>query len=294
MASGLELSDEEVDGEAILVAYRHSERSWNAMASYQDFGEGFRSDLGFVSRVGYRELLVSGERIWWGERGDPYTKLSVGGDASRTEGQDGDLLEEQVAVWGTFSGPLQSSVVLEVAAGTYVYREVEYDQSELSLEGELWPSGNLELGLEVVYGDWIDFSHARPGTFTELEPSFSLRLGRHLEVSGSYEYSALDVDGGTLFETQVGEAKVVYQFTARTFLRTILQYSSILRDPALWLEPVEERSRELFAQLLFSYTLNPQTVVYLGASEGREGGDEVALTARDRTLFVKLGYAWLW
>jgi hypothetical protein len=44
---------------------------------------------------------------------------------------------------------------------------------------------------------------------------------------------------------------------------------------------------------LFSYKLNPQTVVFVGVSENRLGLPGMSLTETDRTYFVKLGYAWL-
>lgn len=39
--------------------------------------------------------------------------------------------------------------------------------------------------------------------------------------------------------------------------------------------------------------MNPQTVVFVGYSDNRLGLGDVSLTQTDRTLFVKLGYAWL-
>jgi len=294
MSQDLGLPEGELEDEAILVEYRHSERSWNGWARYRDYGDGFRADLGFVSRVGFRDLAVGGELIWWGEAGDLYTKLELGADASRTERQGGDLLEEEVEVWGAYEGPLQSSAFVELAARTYVFAGVDFDQVGVHVEGEVWPTGDLQLELEVDWGDWVDFEHVRPGTFTGVAPALSWRAGRHLSLTGSVDYTTLEVDGGSLYETRVGQLKAVYQFTGRTFLRAILQHADIRRDPDLWQEPVEERSRDLFSQLLFSYTVNPRTVLFVGASEGREGTDEVSLEARDRTLFVKLGYAWLW
>ena len=55
--------------------------------------------------------------------------------------------------------------------------------------------------------------------------------------------------------------RVVYQFNIRTFVRAILQYTNIDRDPTLYEDEVDAQTRELGTQLLFSYKLNPQTVV---------------------------------
>jgi hypothetical protein len=55
---------------------------------------------------------------------------------------------------------------------------------------------------------------------------------------------------------------------------------------------VEEKTRTLFTQFLFSYKLNPQTVVFVGYSDNYLGLTDVDLSQLDRTFFVKLGYAW--
>ena len=56
------------------------------------------------------------------------------------------------------------------------------------------------------------------------------------------------------------------------------------------MEPTEET---LLTQFLYSYTLNPQTVLFAGYSENRLGIQGVTLEQTDQTFFVKLGYAWL-
>ena len=55
---------------------------------------------------------------------------------------------------------------------------------------------------------------------------------------------------------------------------------------------MEPETESLFSQLLFSYKLNAQTVLFAGYSNNRLGLQGVDLTETDRTFFVKLGYAW--
>jgi hypothetical protein len=56
---------------------------------------------------------------------------------------------------------------------------------------------------------------------------------------------------------------------------------------------VEPRSKRLFSQLLFSYKVNPQTVLLVGYSDNYSGLRDLNLTQTDRTFFLKLGYAWV-
>ncbi len=87
--------------------------------------------------------------------------------------------------------------------------------------------------------------------------------------------------------------RLFYHFNLRTFVRTIFQYRHITRNPELFVQAVEPKSEQLFTQFLFSYKLNPQTVVFLGYSDTSIGFEDLSLTRANRTFFVKLGYAWL-
>ncbi len=86
-----------------------------------------------------------------------------------------------------------------------------------------------------------------------------------------------------------------YQLNLRTFLRAVFQYTDVDRDLSLYDQPedFEARSQELFTQLLFSYKLNPRTVLFLGYSDNYLGDDAIELTQESRALFLKIGYAWV-
>jgi hypothetical protein len=79
----------------------------------------------------------------------------------------------------------------------------------------------------------------------------------------------------------------------RSFVRAIVQYQDLERNPAMYAVPVTPDSRTMFTQFLFSYKLNPQTVLFAGYSDDRFGLEEDPLAQTNRTLFLKVGYAWL-
>jgi hypothetical protein len=58
---------------------------------------------------------------------------------------------------------------------------------------------------------------------------------------------------------------------------------------------VTRRDQGLANQLLFSYKINPQTVLFAGYSDNHfaDGFQAVDLKQQSRTFFFKLGYAWL-
>jgi hypothetical protein len=58
------------------------------------------------------------------------------------------------------------------------------------------------------------------------------------------------------------------------------------------IQAVDEETTTLFSQFIFSYKINPRTVLFLGYSDNHFGIVDVPLTRLNRTLFFKVGYAW--
>ena len=146
----------------------------------------------------------------------------------------------------------------------------------------------------VRFGDQTDFANIQLGEYLEINPGVTWRPGNRTEVDLSHRYSTLEVEGGRLFEANQTELRAVYQINLRMFVRAILQYTDIARNPALYKDEVDAKTEQLFPQLLFSYKLNPQTVFFIGYSDNRTADDgNPDLTQQDRTLFTKIGYAWV-
>jgi hypothetical protein len=139
----------------------------------------------------------------------------------------------------------------------------------------------------------VDYANARRGEGVSVNPRIEYRLGRRLEVHLGHTLERLAVPGGRLFTAHLTQGRFVYHLGTRAFARAILQYTDVDRVAARFREAVEPRSRRLFSQLLFSYKLNPQTVVLVGYSDNYSGLRDLSLTQTDRTFFLKLGYAWV-
>jgi hypothetical protein len=84
-----------------------------------------------------------------------------------------------------------------------------------------------------------------------------------------------------------------WQFNPRCFIRAILQYVDNQFDPELYSDGRGSEDRGLFTQFLFSYKLNPQTVLFVGYSDNSAATQDYGLTRTDRTIFAKVGYAWV-
>ncbi|MEM7583242.1 MAG: DUF5916 domain-containing protein [Acidobacteriota bacterium] len=279
--------------EALSAAYIHNDRRWRWWAVYEDVGDDFRADMGFIPRVGFRHYRSGAIRTWWGEADDWHTQFRVGGVGDRVEDQSGQRLEQTFQTWVSVNGPRQSFAELELVSRERFFNGVDFEETQAEVEFEIQPTSRLELELEVLFGDQVDFANTQLGEVLSVESEARLDFGRHLRTFLSHEFRRLDVDGGTLFEANLSQARLLYQFNLRTFLRAIVQRTDIQRETALFREAVEARTQRLFTQLLFSYKLNPRTVLFLGYSDNYRGDQQIALTQENRALFLKLGYAWV-
>jgi hypothetical protein len=283
------------DGRAVRAGYAHDSQKWNWYGRYEDLDPGFRADLGFLPQVGYSMKVAGLERRWIGQAGDWYTRIFTGMDWNRSEDSDGRLLEDELEAWTGVSGPLQSFYFLDVGQRKRTWNGVSFDQQFVSAEVEMRPTGALYLHVSASAGDAIDLANTRAADKIELKPSIAWSVGRHLQLGLDHAYQRLDVDGGRLLEANLTQLKTVYQLNIRTFVRAILQYEDLTRNPDLFEDPVSKSEEQLFTQLLFSYKLNPQTVLFLGYSDNSFGStleeQTIGLTRSDRTLFFKVGYA---
>jgi len=279
-------------GDAVDIGFMHMGRDWIYALGYRDFSPGFRADYGYVPRVDIRRGSATLNRIFWGESGDWYTQLGIGANAQVVYDYDGKLTDGNVEVMGQYRGPLQSVALLSYSRMREHFAGRDYDFNQGMLHGEIKPFGGLRFTAAAVYGGAVDYANAREARQLLLAPLLGFSLNRHIEVNLQQTLQRMNTEGKWIFTANLLQGRFVYNFNVRSFVRLILQYLDLSRDPDMYGFPVEEKTRTLFSQLLFSYKLNPQTVVFLGYSDNYLGLVDVSLTQRDRTFFVKLGYAW--
>ncbi len=281
-------------GRAHRIHYGHDAREWDWWARYVDVGGDFRADLGFMPRGDFTHLAGGLSRTWWGDDKDWFSEIRLGGDWDLTEDQSGQLLEEEVEFNLEIVGPMQSRLWLELGSRDQFFDGVTFDSlNSYSTWFEVRPSGRFWFGMFTGYGDAVDFANTRPGTRLFWEPGIRLNLGLRLRLDLDHDLQRFEVDEGKLFEANLTQLRLVYQINVRTFVRTIFQYRDVERNPDLYVDEVDARTERLFSQFLFSYKLNPQTVLFVGYADNREGDQLVDLTERNRTLFFKFGYAFV-
>lgn len=278
--------------QAYRLSYQHESRDWEWYGRYQDVGRNFRADMGFLPQVDFRETTAGIARKWWGDKDDWWTHNQIGMELSNTTDQSGALLSRHTEGWLFFQGPRQFYGLIDLKRGSQSFNGTTFERNFLYVEGGAQVSATVRLDFNGRAGDQIDFANGRQATELRANPHLRLDLGRHLRADFDYLHAQLDEDASRLFTARLSEVRLVYQFNLRTFVRTIFQYTDIRRDPTQYVDEVEAHSERLFSQLLFSYKLNPQTVLFLGYSNTDSGITGIDRIRTDQTFFLKLGYAW--
>jgi hypothetical protein len=285
---------DEFDGHATTFEYEFDSRNWSADLAIHDYSAGFRADSGFVRKVGGRQYESRIGYLFYGDVDTWWTRIRVNLHHDRLEQEDGLLAQRDTRLRAGVGGPWQSWAQVHLVDSQERHEGVLYDKRRASLYTELVPAAGLELMFLVSLGDTIDYANDRAGKSQWFEQSTSWNVSRSLLFRLRSTFSRLE----TLSEEEVYDAALIdsrltWQFNVRSFLRLTLQYRDVSRNPSLYIEEVDARSKDVGRQLLYSYKLNPQTVFYLGYTDSYIDNDDVDdLTAEDRTWFMKVGYAW--
>ncbi len=281
-------------GGGMEAFYIHDTKTWDWYARYYEKGRKLRADLGFIPSVGTRYLDIGWGRTWESDAKNWYTMLNIGAGYDTEMEIDGAMLHRAFTIWGDYNGPLESGVHFWSSLnGTRGYDGREFSFEYIAFCTYIKPIGSLWFEWEGRFGDQIDYANARLGEVLSLNQEIEYKIGRHLSVKLEHTWERLDVDAGRLYTANIAQLHFVYQLSRRMFIRTIAQYIDYDRHESLYVDEVDPEERHLFNQVLFSYKINPQSVLFLGYSDNHFGYRDVNITQTDRTFFAKIGYAWV-
>lgn len=280
-------------GRAYDLFYIHETSGLDFYGVYREIEPEFRADLGFRPQVGTRYGEVGWGHTWNNDGNNWWNMLNFGSDYEQHyEHDDGDLIHKGFSWWFNYSGLKQSFTNMWGFFGKYRYDGVEFDRRRIGGEAGLWPTGSLFVMLWAEGGDEVDYDHTRDGRQLSAQPYIVYKAGRHLEIGLKHTYDRLNVEGDRLYTANISWLRAVYQFNSRMFLRAILQHVHYERNKSLYEDPdVDAETTDFSSQVLFSYKVNPQTMVFIGYSDVHYGNQDYDITQTDRTIFAKVGYA---
>ncbi|MDO6444575.1 DUF5916 domain-containing protein [Colwellia sp. 1_MG-2023] len=284
--------------QALSINYSHSTRDYNLRADYSNIGEDFRADLGFETRSNIERVVLGGNRYYYGDEDDTFTRWGYFGDWDKTYDQDGNMLEEEYEIHGNLQGKKQFYSNFGIVHRKRLYDGEMFDETQFMQFARFRPRRNIELGAFYRFGKQIDFANTRLGDVFDVDPYIEWDVNEHIKIDLNYSYSQLEVNDDRIYTAHQTDLRIGYQFDMRSILKFVVQYTDIERDPDLYIyDDIEDRpdrnSRYFSSQLIYSYKINPQTLFFIGYSDGGYQDDNLDSLARDqRTIFTKFSYAW--
>ncbi|MEW6368480.1 MAG: DUF5916 domain-containing protein [Acidobacteriota bacterium] len=281
---------------ALSLMWLHSAPTWIWRLTYEDIGDGFRADNGFVPQVGYRLGRAYLGRNFYPEGVfrvvRPYFIVRYDSD------RDGRMLLRRTFPGVQLQGwhNLVGMVEVYIKDKSRVEDQV-FETSQVFYYVEIDPSRRFSrIGVSGYLGEDIDFANLRVGNGGELMLTGTIKPTDHLQLEFNADRQWLNVTTesgleGRLFTAQIERIKATYSFTARALLRAIGEYLTVDRDPALYSFEVPARSGGFSGSLLLSYKLNWQTVFFIGYGDNRTLTEDNRLTPEDRQFFLKMSYA---
>jgi hypothetical protein len=279
-------------GGFISFEYDHESRNAGWWFDYEEISDDFRADLGFIPKVGYRNFEGGMSYNWHGGADNWWRSISIGNEINYFDDRNGSLLYRNASLFFRYGGFLQSNLFVQASRLREAFNGVEFDRSEFVINGSIMPNGNLQIGLSSIMGDRIDYANTRIGSRISINLSITAKLSKHFRLGFNHLFERLTVDAGHLYTANISQATATYHFSTRSFFRSIIQYVSYDRSSENYTFPIDPEYRHLFTQFLFSYMINPWTVLFVGYGDDYLGSQNFSLTQTGRTFFVKLGYAW--
>lgn len=281
---------------AATVSWDHQVLRYDWHLRYDDLGEDFRADTGFVPQVGYREGVASG-----GVRFYPDSKwfryIRVYAVVDQLYHSNGDNLGHDYFPGIYFIGSRNLNAQFELHDNEVEVSDRLLTQRYFSYFIQFDPARRFpRITFYGQAGDSIDFDNARVGSGVNLTLQATVRPFSHLTLVADAAHEWLDVDEpaatGRLYTADIARLKGTYVFDSRSFLRAIGQYVTTKRDPNLYEFEVPSRDGQFLASILYGYRLNWQTVLFVGYGDTGLVDESNSLVRTNRSFFVKVSYAW--
>jgi len=245
--------------------------------------------------------------MFYGDNSSFWQDANIAGQYVIKHNQNNELISRELAVSAGFNGPMLSMFDIMLEQNEKV--GLRHNGNSLAIDGNtdrfeeqlatfyarIRPLNTLELEAEFKIGDRIDYANNRLGDYQELYSNITWYATKHLQVDFYNTLAELDADGANVYQANLSELRLNYQFNVNSYLKLNLVYRDVDRNQAN--NPNVNSSqinKNLSTQLIYAYKLNPQTVFYLGYSDFSLQNDDIASLSRaEKTFFTKVSYAWM-
>ncbi len=264
---------------ALSVSGTYDSEAWRVISGYQENGEDFNPEVGFLRRTGFRKFdfglnntsrpegflkfqeltpHMSFTRFWNfnGVMETSFLHMHLQGEFedSSSAGVYYDMRSEQVFSAFTISG-------IPIPAGRY-----DFDETNVSFNYNR--SAPVSFGVRTSTGGFFG------GNIMTIRPSIRARYGEIFNMSLSYSRNDIDLPMGSTI-TNLTSVRLAYNFSPRLFVQTLLQHND---SADLW-----------SVNFRVGWLQDANTGLFLVYNE-TEGLGESIPTGAGRSLIAKFSY----
>jgi hypothetical protein len=309
---------DELSDQAMKLSYKHNSEYWAVTAEHQNIGKDFRADLGFMPQADYQDERLLVDRFFYGEDDSIWQEAKLSGQWQIKHNDNGELLEKSLSSSFTIYGPKLSmfDIMLNYADKVGLRKGElnplvnganpsnlsdsidgntdRFTEKLVTMFGNIRPTRYLYGELYFSFGEKIDYQNNRLADYREIYANTRINPTSHLEIDFSVTYETLDTKEGNVYDANLVELRVSYQFDVNSYLKLNVVYSDVDKNLDNNVSAYSKTNSDLSTQLIYSYKLNPQTVFFLGYSDNSYQDDDLRdLRRAERTLFTKISYAWM-
>ncbi|MGZ7040592.1 MAG: DUF5916 domain-containing protein [Thermoanaerobaculia bacterium] len=270
---------------AFIANWNRVKTTHDLFVEAKDIGGGFRSDLGFLPQVGYREYDGTfGLRFYPENSSLRFIRPYLVGDYQSDEA--GATILRRVSPGIFIVGPKNLNLFVNLFPREQVRTSGRlFEQTYGTYSIQFDPSRRFcRVGLSGFFGDTIDFANTRLGRGGNVTLTATLRPFDRLSFDASSGHEWLDAAGERVYMARAERLKAVYSFSARSLVRLIGEYLDTKT-------PGNLHDGSFLGSVLYSYKLNWQTVLFAGYGDDRLLTEQNRLLRANRSFFFKVSYA---
>jgi hypothetical protein len=314
-------------GEAIRVAplvaaeIQRSGRTFQFQARFDDIHGDFRTETGFIPRVGDTEVFGRVQMSHFSRPGAPLEQIGIGLQGNTFHNHEefwsrGRLYEGEVELHPQFTFRGGRALWFILRDGYFRFRPEDYAEYRVvGGSGEPEPfavrddlthmlalgfiprirvSGDLQVNGRMYYREVPIYVEGSRGVELQTAPSVTLRLTSAAQLTLDYTYSRLwRTRDHTVFSmAHIPRTRLQYQFSKSLLVRGVVQYSleerDALRDPTTerpiliyGIQQDAAQSGRFEGQFLLKYEPSPGTIFFIGYNRLMRGLANLRLSQMD-------------
>ncbi|HEY9103941.1 carbohydrate binding family 9 domain-containing protein [Chitinimonas sp.] len=280
------------DGHALFLDASQQTENWNYLARYNDIGQDFRADDGFITQTGIRSFYGELNRKFgfegdWRER-NPYL------NAEYVEDRDRRVVSRRLTPGLFLAGPYDSFFNLEWHGNERVRLAADgplLKRDFLHIAADGAPSKLLNrLTVTLELGDQIDYENNRVGKGGLLSVFARMRLHERFELEQNLDQVWVDggkVTGNRAYKELAYQWNSIWHFSARDTARLIWQHGLLERNQAAYAQPVSRGDKHNTWSLVYAHKQGLSKALYVGATIANSHELDAYGRRKQNEVFVK-------